>query len=254
MPRHTTLAIVSIAAATLMTLATQDAQAGDIIDHAPLTKLLGAHVDARGRVDYEAIRKNPDTLKALDAYLSHIARAKAGAGDAALAFYINAYNATVIRGVLADRQTSGSYHSVLKIDGFFKKTKHTIAGRQLTLDELEHKLIRPQFKDARVHFVLVCGATDCPRLRQQAMTHANVKAQLDRAAREYIPKATRATTDGVQTSQLFNWFADDFKRDAGSVPAFLARYTTDDALKARLADKNVKLSFSEYDWALNIKK
>jgi hypothetical protein len=219
-----------------------------VVDTAPWQELLSEHVDAKGQVDYAAWHADKEDRKKLDAFLAKVAKANAGEHPkkAQLAFYINAYNATVIDSVLEKWPVK----SVMKEDGFFKKEKHPIAGIERTLDALEHKLIRPTFKEPRIHFVLVCAAKSCPRLRSEALTAKNLEATLDAAAKEFIPAATTVEKNSVTTSQLFNWFAEDFKNEAGSVEAYLAKYT-DKKTKKVLESGDAKLKFSEYDWAIN---
>lgn len=239
-------------AALLITLAVlffaPAAWAADVVDTSSWDKLLDEYVDASGQVDYARWHKDEADRKHLDAFLEKVAEADpdSASKDAQLAFYINAYNATVIDSVLEKWPVK----SVMKEKGFFKKEKHPIAGKKMTLDELEHKKIRPTFSEPRIHFVLVCAAKSCPRLRRDALTEANLERVLDKSAREFIPRATQVKGGEVVTSQLFNWFAKDFEEDAGSVQAYLAKYTDGEAKKL-LESGDAKVTFSTYDWAIN---
>lgn len=223
------------------------AMAADVVDHGPLTELLGKYVDGSGQVAYAKWHASNADREALDAYLDEIASAKldGASRDARLAFYINAYNANVIDAVL-DRWP---VESVMKEEGFFKKVPHRVAGEQMTLDELEHKTIRPSFAEPRVHFVLVCAAKSCPRLRQKALTEKTLEADLEAATREFVPKATALKDGKLRTSQLFNWFADDFEAAEGSVAAYLAKYL--EGAEQKAAQSGAKVVFGEYDWAIN---
>lgn len=142
----------------LLAIVPREAEAAD---HRAFDAILRAHV-ARGQVDYAAISK--ERKAALGAYLKMIAGAKPEALDSAdrLAFYLNAYNALVIKAVV-DRWPQIS--SVRKIDGFFDRLSYQVGGRQLTLNQLENRVIRPTFKDPRIHFALVCAARSCPPSR-----------------------------------------------------------------------------------------
>jgi hypothetical protein len=224
------------------------AMAGEVVDAAPFDALLSKYVDAKGQVDYAGLRANKEDRERLDTFLDTIAEAEpdAHSDKQQLAFYLNAYNAVVIGSVL----DLWPVQSVMKEDGFFKGRKHQVAGKMLTLDHLEHKLIRPQFKEARIHFVLVCAAKSCPRLRTDAFTEQNLDKSLEAAAKEFIPKATSVDGKTVTTSQLFNWFADDFKAAAGSVEAYLAKYVDGEAKKV-LESGEAEVKFSEYDWGIN---
>jgi len=219
----------------------------DVIDHAPFDALLKKHVNKRGMVDYAGWKRSDADMASLNAYLKSVADAdlKGAKSKAKLAFYINSYNALVISSVIAKHPIE----SVMKVDGFFKTQTHTVAGRKLTLDALENEVIRKQFKEPRIHFVLVCAAMSCPRLRPEAMTLDNVQKIMHYAAVEFINKASVVEGDTLKTSQLFNWFKDDFVAKEGSVEKFLAKYYKKD--KARLSNGELKLEFTEYDWALN---
>ncbi len=247
------LAIVTVAAFILpQALAAPTAHAGEVIDHAPFDALLKEFVDRRGRVDYTGLTEDEEAHTSLNAYVAAIgdANPKGHSRPERLTFYINAYNATVIHAVLED--VLGTAPSVMKVDGFFKKTTHTVAGKEMTLDHLEHKLIRPTFKEARVHFVLVCAAVSCPRLRRQALTSKNLEGVLERATTEFVNKATSIDDGTITTSKLFEWFASDFSEftDVDSVKAFLAKYYKGED-KDALADEDAQLTYSPYDWALN---
>lgn len=234
-----------IALLTLLTLSS-GAFAQDIVDPAPFDALLKKHVNKKGNVDYATLKKDKKAKAALDAYVAAIASAKpTGSKDAKLAFYVNAYNANVIKSVV-DKYP---IESVMKVDGFFKKEKHTVGGKPMTLDALEHKLIRPQFKEPRIHFVLVCAARSCPRLQREAATEKNIEALLEGAAKEFIPRATKVEGKTVTTSKLFEWFADDFKNAEGSVQKYLAKYLPKH--KDVLLAEDTKLKFAHYSWKLN---
>jgi hypothetical protein len=125
-----------------------------------------------------------------------------------------------------------------------------VAGKEMTLDELEHGLIRKEFAEPRIHFVLNCAAQSCPKLQRDALTAANLESTLARATREFVPAATRLEDGKIVTSQLFNWFAEDFVKAEGSVAEYLAKYEDGKVAKA-LKSGDVEITFSEYDWRIN---
>jgi hypothetical protein len=244
-------------ALTLLTLLPSIAYADDVIDHKPLHELLQRHVDKDGGVSYAALKADKEDRAKLAAYLKAVHEAKPAEASkkAQLAYYINAYNAAVLNAVIERLPVE----SVMKVDGFFNKIEHPIAGKQMTLDHLENKIIRPEFKDARVHFVLVCAAKSCPKLQRSALTEQNVEATLNRATRDFIRATSKLDADKktLTVSKLFEWFADDFKRDGGGdVRGFIARYMlpADAPADARAAITGATLATYEYDWALNAKK
>lgn len=234
---------------TLLTLTfSSGAFAKDVINHKPFNEILKTYV-SQGQVDYEGLKANKQDLTKFRTYLDAVGGAKVdGTSDAKLAFYLNAYNATVIDAVIANLPID----SVMKVDGFFKTVKHKIGGKEMTLDDLENKIVRPEFKDPRVHFGLVCGAKSCPPLKSKAFTESNVQTLLEKNAKSFIKSATKIEGDSVSTSKLFEWFADDFKAKEGSVANYLAQYLPEH--KDVLGAQTVKIHFTEYNWALNAKK
>ena len=193
------------------------------------------------------MKADEEDWKKLNSYVESVAGATVkGSDKAKLAFYINAYNANVIKSVVEKYPIK----SVMKVDGFFKKEKHKVAGKEVTLDQLENEIIRKEFAEPRIHFVLVCAARSCPRLQRRAATEKNLESLLEKGATEFIPKATKVTDEGeVITSQLFNWFAVDFKKKEGSVKKYLAKYVPDHA--ETILKEETKVKFSNYSWKLN---
>lgn len=223
------------------------ASSADVIDHGPFEELLKKYVNQRGMVNYDGLRTHEEDLAKLDRYVRALGEASVSGKSrpAQLAFYLNAYNALVIRHVI----TKHPMRNVMDDRGFFRRDTHKVAGTEMTLDHLEHQLIRPRFKEPRIHFVLVCAAMSCPRLLRQAFTAANVERLMEAAAKEFIPASTKIEGKRVVASQLFNWFADDFVEGEGSVGAYLARYLPEH--RELLTSEEVEITFSEYDWSLN---
>ncbi len=116
-----------------------------------------------------------------------------------------------------------------------------------SLNNIEHDILRPKFKDARVHAAINCASFSCPRLANEAFTAQNLEKQLDAATRSFINDPLRNKVESKQAtvSAIFNWFGGDFKRDAGSVRAFLNKYA-----RTPLQEGG-KISFLPYDWSLN---
>lgn len=146
--------------------------------------------------------------------------------------------------------------SVMDHPDFFKEKAYTIAGTQLSLDDIENRMIRPVFKDARVHFALVCAARSCPRLINRAYTGAGLNALLDGQGREFLADPARnrfhAAGSRAQISSIFQWFAGDFVQAAGSVPKFLHRFAPA-AAQPMLLSPSPRIEYLPYDWTLNDK-
>ncbi len=233
-------------------LALAKSPAPPAIDHAALTMLLKKHVKD-GVVDYPALGKERGALTAYLETLHKVDEKTLGAQpkDAQLAFYLNLYNAETLA-LLLDHPGVKSIRDVGGEQGPWKLPRVKLFGQTRTLDELEHEIIRKRYPDARVHFALVCAAKGCPKLRSEAYMGARLDAQLDEQARTFLRDTVRFDdkTRTLTLSQLFEWFASDFVRDQGSVPAYVARYL-EPPLAARIKAGTVTLSFQPYDWALN---
>jgi hypothetical protein len=257
MMRYLMTLVVLVGVVASSTVATAASKSGDVIDHEPFTELLDTYVDDEGQIAYDSWHNDEAAMSRLDTYVAKIADASVDghSRDAKLAFYLNAYNALVLNSILEAWPVS----SPKDIDGFFEAKTHRIADDRMTLDHLEHKLIRPEFDEPRIHFVVVCAAASCPRLRQEALTADSLERQLESATREFVSSATRlestAGEEGqeprpvVVTSKLFDWFDTDFRQAKGSVRAYLSAYVTDEVQSALQNDADI--TFRSYDWSIN---
>ena len=211
---------------------------GPTFDHAPFDALVAKYVDDAGLVDYKGLSTEAPTL---DRYIGGLATApvdKFGRNER-LAFLLNAYNAFTLRLIL-DHQPVKSIMDI-PADKRWDAKRWNISGQVYSLNQIEHELIRPNFKEPRVHFALVCAAMGCPPLRNQAYTGAHVSDQLDAQA-QYVHTHDRwfkldADKKVVYLTSLYDWYGGDFAQVAGSVVQFAARYSP--ALKQQL-DVGVK--------------
>lgn len=223
------------------------------IDHGLFDALLKKFV--RGdRVDYAGFQKSAELGK----YLEQIAAtdpAKLPDRKARLAFWINAYNALTISGVLKHWPGIKSVQNPYPDFGFFKRKDYVVGGKKVSLNEIENEIIRPRFEDPRIHAALNCASVSCPPLAPFAFVPDRLDEQLDERMRAFARDRTRNAIDPkagtVKLSQIFNWYADDFKA-AGGVAAYLRTYLDEaDAAAVKKAEAAGKLEFLEYDWGLN---
>lgn len=220
------------------------------IDHAAWSRLLRAHVDDRGLVDYAGWKSSRDGRAALDEYLARLASAPAPAatGNDRAASLINAYNALTVAWILENHPTP----SIRTLPNSFTAARHTVGAETVSLDQIEHEALRP-LVGYRVHAALVCAARSCPPLRRDAFTAKGLDSQLDAAVERWLGREdlNRFDIQGgrAQLSAIFQWFADDFAR-AGGVALVLARHGPPAA--RALADRpDLKVEYLDYDWALN---
>jgi len=227
----------------------KDTPAADF-DHTRLDKLLRKHVSETGAVDYRGLRQDRAEL---DRYLADLAGAPFAnlTGNARLAFWINAYNAFTLT-LIVDHSGIKSIKDIPS-GKRWKGRKWKLPTGSHTLDEIEHKLIRKNFREPRIHFALNCASLSCPNLRREAYTAAKLEKQLDdQTRRAHADKrwfVFDAKNNRVRLSKLFDWFEDDFEH-AGGVVKFAARYSPD---LARALERGTKphVSFIDWDWTLN---
>jgi hypothetical protein len=168
-----------------------------------------------------------------------------------LAWWINAYNAFAIQGIL----DGGTPRPYLGWYQFFKARKYAVGGTKLNLYDLEHGILRREFDEPRVHFAIVCASTSCPRLQPWAYEGAELDRQLDQAAREFLNDPSRNRYDRRHKiaflSKIFDWFESDFSAAAGTVQAYVSRYVDDPELVRELLSVPYQIRYLEYDWDLN---
>ncbi|HMV35387.1 MAG TPA: DUF547 domain-containing protein [Turneriella sp.] len=189
-------------------------------------------------VRYAALSKDP-LWPAAQAALTGFDPEKLSGKKERLAFWINAYNIAAVRKVLEIYPTTSI---TARGDGVWKAPAIRIAGKDYSLDEIEHKQLRP-LGDARIHFAIVCASLSCPDLRTEAYTAAQLEKQLGAQTRAFVAnktKGVRIEADAVCVSAIFNWFAQDF----GDVAKFIARFGA--KLPGGLARKEIS-----YNWNLN---
>jgi len=213
--------------------------------------LLERYVHA-GVVDYAGLKADESRLDAYLAELEHTDAAALGLEDRK-AFYINAYNAWTLKLILTGWP---GVKSIKDLGGLFSgpwsRELVRIEGKVLTLDEVEHGILRkPPFTDPRIHFAVNCASKSCPPLRSEPYDGARLDEQLDDATREFINAPGNTVVDGelVWVSKIFDWYGEDF----GDAPLnFVRRYARGGLMEQldALGDQ-ARVRFLDYDWSLN---
>ena len=251
-----TLSVGLMAAASIAGSAESSAVEPFDRDHSALTTILARHV-RDGDVDYRGLAAGRGPF---DSYLRSLQAVSASeptwSRDERMAFWINAYNAFTIRLIL-DNYPLETIRSIGLLPGAAFRKKFIPLGRngeEISLDTIEHEILREKFRDARIHFAIVCASKSCPALRSEAYRARELTRQLDDAARGFLADPSKNRLDvaskTLHLSPIFKWFREDFERDAGSLEAFVARYTApNDAERIRTA--KMRLEFLDYDWSLN---
>lgn len=230
--------------------------------HALWTEVLHGCV-REGGFDYAKLKADPAKLETYLAALHAVTpETLAGWSDKQrFAFWINTYNAHCIQKVIENYPLK----SIRKLDGllgintvfdkaFIPMRAHHPDGKNedLALNDIEHKILRKRFKDARVHAAVNCASLSCPPLRNEAFTADKLDAQLDQQMRAFVNDPVRNLIDPAKKdlalSEVFKWFEEDFERDAKSVKEYLIRWAP--AGQAEFI-RGAKIRYLDYDWDLN---
>lgn len=229
---------------------------GTVFSHDLFDQVLQEHVDENGCVNYTQLKANPEKL---ESYLDLLAVTKPTAEwsyNAQLVFWINAYNALVIKGVL-DHYPITSVKKVKWFNGFFSRLKFQVAGQAYTPDQIEHGIIREEFVDPRVHFALVCASSSCPPIGDRAFSAETIEEQLETLTFNFIqnPEHVRigSAKRRVYLSKIFKWYADDFTEGYDGVTDFLVDYLSPEDAEF-LESEDVVFEYLNYDWTLNDQK
>lgn len=227
---------------------------GPTFDHSAYDALLKRFVDDRGGVDYAGLRGES---VALEAYTASLADAPFSAmtRDDRLALLLNAYNAFTLQ--LIVEWLDQDIRSIRDIpsDKRWEDTRWNLGGDILSLDQIEHERIRPNFREPDVHWALVCAAVGCPPLRPEAYAADRIEEQLEEQARIVHADPSRwfrfdPEAGIVRLTPLYKWYAGDFEQVSGSVLEHAARYSP--SLAKRLeAGGRPRMEWLDYDWRLN---
>ena len=207
------------------------------------TNVLTRFVDERGRIDFAAAAKDPVDL---NAYVAWLAKAEIPAEEnAKLAHLLNAYNALALYNAV--RSGIPPELDSIKVK-FFYRDRFELAGRRISLYELENGVIRPM-GDPRVHFALNCMARSCPRLPREPFRAETLDSTLDSLAREFFDDPRHAAVDSaarvVRFSEILRFYTEDFVKVAPSLVAYANRY------RSEKIPEDFRADFVPYDWTLN---
>jgi uncharacterized membrane protein YdjX (TVP38/TMEM64 family) len=262
-------AALVLAALTLPAAARAQETSGSIPDHELLTEVLAAHVEMP-LVDYRGLQAD---AAALELYLAGLAATDpqtlaAAPPDVRLAFWINAYNACMLKQVVdhypirkagglvnavKNTVTGRPANSVWQIDDVFTRQFCNVAGQARSQDEIEHEIIRPM-GDPRIHFAVNCAARSCPPLLDEAYVPGRLDEQLDAAVlrltedEEHL-SLERGGNPGIRLNKVLEWYKEDFGGDEG-LKRFLAPYLPA-ADRGFVEDPSTDVRYFDYDWTLN---
>ncbi len=217
--------------------------------HRVFGEVLSAHVK-NGWVNYPGIQ----TDGRLPAYLAQLDRVDPNSfatRHGQLAFWINAYNAFAIKGIL-------DHYSPMTLVGryrYFISRDYRVGGEAINLYDLERKVIIPLFHEPRIHFAIVCASLSCPWLQPWVYQAERLEEQLELVAQAFINDATKNRFDRqnkvAYLSMIFKWYAEDFEAHSGSLLKYVRKYVSDQELARDLESSSYKVEFLDYDWGLN---
>ncbi len=238
-----------------------DPQSRKTVDHGRWQDFLTRYVmpsrDGINRVAYGAVR--PGDRDALKAYLGDMAMVKPTmlARDEQFAYWVNLYNALTVD-VILDHYPVDSIRDIdispgLFANGPWGRELLEVEGRAVTLDDIEHRILRPVWQEPRIHYAVNCAALGCPNLSTTAFTAANTESLLAEGAAAYVnhDRGHRIQNGLLRVSSIYNWFEEDFGGSDAGVIAHLKQHARAPRREA-LASKT-KVASHFYDWSLNDK-
>ena len=221
------------------------------VSHELFNQLLQKHVSEDGRVSYTGFIADSVKLKAYLKLLSASHPNDTWTEKERLAYWINAYNAFTIQLILnhwplESIKDIGSRIQLPFINSPWDIKFIRIEDMEYDLNNIEHSILRKEFKEPRIHFAIVCASYSCPRLLNQAFVADKLESQLEAQARDFIndPRKNQLSAKRIGLSKIFSWFQGDFT-DEGSLIQFLNNYAN-----ITIAE-DAEIAYREYDWQLN---
>jgi hypothetical protein len=240
-------------------------------------RVLERYVGSDGFVDYQAMKAEPKDLevylKALDGLEAQKYESFSKAEK--VAFWINAYNALTLKVIIDHYPIESSMfkslrypkNSIRQIPGVWSKITFSIMGENLSLNHIEHEILRKKFEEPRIHMALVCAARGCPPLRQEPFNGKTIEAQLDDQSRKFLADPQKFYIDELKSvvfvSSIFKWFGKDFlnryspekgfegqSKEKKAVLHFISLYIPENQ-RNYLVRSKYKVKYIKYDWTLN---
>lgn len=228
------------------------------IDHSAFDRLLRKYVDSEGLVAYGAWKASQTDRRALQDYLKQLSRANpraAASKPAQLAFWINAYNALTLEGIMQVYPTTSIRNHTARVFGYniWNDLPLVVGGKNYSLNQIEHEILR-KMNEPRIHFAIVCASIGCPKLRNEAYTSEKVDAQLTANAIDFFQHQKhfqiKPTQNTVYLSSILDWFGSDFGSTQSEQLRYIAKFTPESS-RPFLTGPNVTVKYLEYNWGLN---
>lgn len=230
----------------------------DRFDHGPWSELLGQYVDEHGLVDYAAWKASDEDRRRLDEYLDRLATASFpddANRSAVLVYWINAYNAVTVAGILREYPTASIRNHTPWLFGYniWRDLKLAVGDTAYSLEQIEHQILRT-LGEPRIHFAIVCASVGCPKLRREAYTAERLEEQLGDNAQEFFADRSKLAVNPrrntLAVSPILQWFASDFGADETARLETIRPWLPPGA-QALIDSGQARLAYLEYDWRLN---
>lgn len=208
--------------------------------HGPFDALLKKVVSSSGVVDYPLLKSNMQDLNSYCKSLEDNPPLSSWGKNEKLAYWMNAYNAYTLK-LIAENYP---LQSITDLHGGkpWDKKWINLDSKSLSLNDIENVIIRPTFKDARIHFAVNCAAKSCPPIANYAFTSRNVNSKMEALTKSFINSSSNSITkDKISVSKIFDWYKEDF----GKLIDFINKYSDVQV------DPNAQIEYMEYDWSLN---
>lgn len=234
------------------------------IRHAAWTRLVSRYVDDAGNVDYGAWKANTADVQALEDYLKELSRGAPeldSSRETRLAFWINAYNAVTVRGILREYPTTSIQNHVARFLGYniWRDLLLWVGDQTYSLGQIEHAVLRPM-NEPRIHFALVCASRGCPRLRNEAYLARSLEEQLDDDASTFFSSSDHCRVDSLRgtlsLSPILFWYERDFGPNRTERLTCIEKFLP---VEARVVTSSwfdppdMRIDYLDYDWSLNDK-
>ncbi len=226
---------------------------GKDFDHCVYGLVLHDFVTGEGFVDYTSLSKKPENL---DLYISELEKADADSlsNYEYLALMLNAYNAFTLK-LIIEHKGIESIKDISSAKRWDDKRWH-VGDKTLSLNEIEHDIIRKRYGEPLVHFALVCAAKSCPKLRNEPFTGSKLLSQLNDQATHFFSQQQNfrwdADSNKVYLSEILDWFRYDFAENERGVVEYAVNYIDPQAAEGiKGSNENIKIKYISYDWSLN---
>ncbi|MEQ9368833.1 MAG: DUF547 domain-containing protein [Coleofasciculus chthonoplastes F3-SA18-01] len=227
-----------------------------MIDFTLWDQLLRQYVDENGRINYQ--NWSQQSYQTMINWLKTVAQLDPNSlsnPDEQLALWINLYNASVIASVLTRYPMKSILPRIFGIPNWLAFLWFFIhplpPNRRYSLNQIEHKILRREFNEPRIHFALVCAAIGCPLLRPGAYWAESVRTQLEEDASRFINNPDKVrynqSNQTLYCSRIFKWYGDDFLNVADSIPDYIRTYLNTESAIA----SDTPIIYLDYDWTLN---